>query len=133
MATLVIGAGTGGLVTLKELLSKNLDVKCYEKSSTFGGIFSIKQYQDVVLTTPHCSMVYSDFYPNMEDLKYKFLTFKEYHDYLLKYINNFNLLDHIHFNTEVVNVSKIDTGYKVLIKRNIPSTLFINHIQNMDI
>ncbi len=72
----VIGAGPSGLVMIKELLDKGMDVKCFESFDSVGGAFrSIEKggrsYDSVKLTVSNYFMAYSDFMPEEgEDRRY---------------------------------------------------------------
>ena len=111
----VIGAGLSGIVTIKELQEKNHKVTCFEKNSDVGGVFSeMGTYDSLLLTVSNYFMAYSDFMPTEERLK--FWTRKEYKEYLLKYMDHFNLKPAIHFSRIVISVKKKEKTWEVIVK-----------------
>lgn len=113
----VIGAGPSGLVMIKELLNKNVDVHCYESFNSVGGAFrSIEKggrsYDSVKLTVSNYFMAYSDLMP-IEGEKREYWSVAEYRDYLMRYIDKYDLLKHIHFSHQVVS-SSINDGKVVV-------------------
>ena len=107
----VIGSGPSGIVAIKELLSEGHNVICYEKSSTFGGVFSgkginsNKTYDGMMLTISNYYMAFSDFPP--ED-GYKYWTGNEYLNYLKNYVHHFNIEKCIKYNTTVISAEQND-------------------------
>lgn len=111
----VIGAGLSGIVTIKELQEKKHKVICFEKNSDLGGVFSeTGTYDSVLLTVSNYFMAYSDFMPTEERLK--FWTRKEYKEYLLRYVDHFNLKPVIHFGNNVISVKKRKDEWEVIVK-----------------
>lgn len=115
----VIGAGPSGLVTIKELINKNIEVKCFESEDSFGGAFrSIKKggrsYDSLMLTVSNYFMAYSDFMPKGEDRKY--WSVSDYREYLSKYVNLFDLKKYIYLSHEVISADieedKVVVNYK---------------------
>lgn len=113
----VIGAGPSGLVMIKELLDQGIDVKCFESFDSIGGAFrSIEKggrsYDSVKLTVSNYFMAYSDFMPKEgEDRRY--WSVSEYRKYLLKYMDHFNLGEHIYLSHKVIS-SKIEDDKVVI-------------------
>lgn len=112
----VIGAGPSGLCTLKELLEEGHTVKCFEKYSKEGGAFyrSLNKggvYDSTILTISNYHMAFSSLPPEQGEGR-RFWTNDEYSTYLRRFANHFSLFEHIHFNTEVIKVSKLSfSGY----------------------
>lgn len=103
----IIGAGPSGLVALKEMLALGLDAMIIEKASSFGGVFredNAAVYEDLYLTTSNYFMAFSDFAPRIKQMKYT--TKQEYTAYLKAYVEHFDLVPHIQFNTTVIQASQ---------------------------
>ncbi|WP_297707505.1 NAD(P)-binding protein, partial [uncultured Eudoraea sp.] len=59
---IVIGAGPGGIVAVKELLEKGIkDVLCLEQSDTLGGVFA-NGYDNLILTSSVTFSMFSDYW-----------------------------------------------------------------------
>jgi len=115
----VIGAGASGLVTIKELLQEGHLPECYEANSSFGGVFFYQKnkggvYDNTYLTISNYRMAFSDFPPH--ENKRHYWHFSEYYNYLMEYIKAFDLSPHIHFSTEVQDVTKKGELWHVKIK-----------------
>ena len=108
----VIGAGLSGLVTIKELLEESHSVVCFEQEGDIGGAFNTgkteKQgaYNDLHLTVSNYFMSFSSFPPR--DVKRRYWTAAEYCNYLKDFANEFRLVDHIRFNSTVLDIAPLD-------------------------
>jgi len=113
----VVGAGLSGLCTIKELKEAGHKVTCYEMSSDYGGAFSNKgnaslMYENLRLTVSNFFMAYSSMPPTADEER-KYWTAKEYYDYLTRYVEKFDLLSAIKFQTSVKKVTKLQDLYQV--------------------
>ncbi|KAK3739145.1 hypothetical protein RRG08_045374 [Elysia crispata] len=112
----VLGAGVGGLVSIKSCLEEGMDVTAYESRPLVGGVWSGMKdkwnakgptmYNSLVSNTSKSMTCFSDFpcpasYP-------PFLPHYLFQEYLVKYAEHFQLLEHIKFNTRVIKVSKTE-------------------------
>ncbi|RVE73984.1 hypothetical protein OJAV_G00036680 [Oryzias javanicus] len=107
----VIGAGPSGLTSVKCCLDEGLEPTCFESSNDIGGLWRFKEkpepgraniYQSVVVNSSKEIMSFSDFPPPAE------LPNNMHHSevmlYLRLYAQEFQLLQHIRFQTTVVSV-----------------------------
>ena len=116
MKVCIIGAGLSGLVAAKELTEEDQHIICYEKSDQVGGVFSSHSenspnYDDYLLTISNYFMAFSSLPP--EEPERVFWTGGEYQQYLQRFVRHFDLLRHIRFNTEVIEVRRHNEGWQV--------------------
>ncbi|XP_053549200.1 flavin-containing monooxygenase 3-like [Bombina bombina] len=109
----IIGAGISGLAALKGSLEVGLQVTCFEKSDSVGGLWNFMDhaedgrasiYSSVFTNACKEMMCYPDFpipdeYPN-------FMHNSLFLEYLRLYARNFDLIRHIKFKTTVLHVEK---------------------------
>jgi len=109
----VIGAGCAGLLGIKCCLDEGLTPVCYERTDAIGGLWryteDVKDGQacvmkSTVINTSKEMTAFSDFpmpaeFPNFMHNKYVLR-------YFHMYCEKFDLMKHIHFNTEIVRISK---------------------------
>jgi dimethylaniline monooxygenase (N-oxide forming) len=114
MNVCVIGAGSAGLVAMKELVDEGHRVTCFEKYDQVGGAFycnnNIKKpsaYDSTMLTISNYMMAYSS-YPPPSNEERKFWTAQDYQDYLLNYSKHFGLDNAIEYENEVISVKKLE-------------------------
>ncbi len=108
----VIGAGLGGLVTIKELVDEGHRVTCFEREVREGGNFNYptgSAYETMYLTTSQYFTAFSSFPPPL-DQKPRHWSRQEYAEYLHNFALEFQLLNHVHFGTEVVKVRHVQDG-----------------------
>uniref|UniRef100_A0A915NF52 Flavin-containing monooxygenase n=1 Tax=Meloidogyne floridensis TaxID=298350 RepID=A0A915NF52_9BILA len=114
MRVCVIGAGVSGLPSIKACLEQNLEVDCFEKTSSIGGLWNYRPNEDnvganVMASTVNTSkelMAYSDFPPPPEWPNFMHHSYVQ--KYLEMYAKHFDLIKYIHFNTEVIEVRRVD-------------------------
>ncbi|WNO10786.1 flavin-containing monooxygenase [Teredinibacter sp. KSP-S5-2] len=122
----VIGAGSSGLVAIKELLDENHSVVCFEKYDQVGGNFyrndEVKDtgaYDSTMLTISNYMMAFSSFPPPLSE-KRKFWSGAEYQEYLNRFAQEFSLNECIQYNKEVISVKNIGSGdndrYEVVVR-----------------
>ena len=119
----VIGAGSSGLITIKELLDEGHEVTCFEKYDQPGGVFYHNDndekagvYDSTLLTVSNYMMAFSCFPPPLEEER-KFWKGREYEQYLQKFTQHFDLNKHIQYETEVISIKQSDDGtYSIEIK-----------------
>lgn len=115
----VVGGGPSGLVALKELTEAGHYAEAFEKSSTFGGVFSgegsvsNRAYKGLMLTISNYYMAFSDFMPKDG---YKIWTAQQYRDYLREYAETHNLMGLLTTCAEVISISFEGKVWRVKIK-----------------
>ncbi len=117
----IIGAGSAGLVAAKELLKSGLRVTIYEKNDFIGGIWKYQpgksiMYGSLRTNLPKEIMAYDHEHPFKEyrcDVNTgeshgipSFITYREVMEYLEDFADQYQLRDHILFETEVIAVSR---------------------------
>ncbi|MEO0706586.1 MAG: NAD(P)-binding domain-containing protein [Cyanobacteria bacterium J06649_5] len=113
-SVIVVGAGPVGLATLKECLAEGLEVKCFDRQDGVGGVFRYNQtfsggcWPTVRLTSSPWVTAYADFPPDSESSKH--YTTQQYVDYLERYVQRFELGDHLHFGQTVTAVEQTEKG-----------------------
>ena len=96
----VIGAGVSGLVTAKTFKEKGHDVTIIERSHDLGGVWELsRSYPDVQTQSPKDLYRYTD-------------KPMQVHAYLDSYAADYNLRDHIRFNTSVSEMTRRADGQK---------------------
>jgi dimethylaniline monooxygenase (N-oxide forming) len=106
---IVIGAGPGGIVAMKELLEQGVSsVVCLEKSDGIGGIFA-RGYDNLILTSSVTFSMFSDFWVG-EGKDHHFWSKGEAVTYWSDYAQHYGVVPHIRFNTTVEGVTKTDDG-----------------------
>ena len=105
----VVGAGSSGLVVMKELTKLGHTVTCFESLPAIGGVY-VKSYQNTILTTSSLLTAWSDHSDGKEDQP-KFWTAEEYIQYMTDFAKKFDLLKNIRFSHDVLMVKKCtETG-----------------------
>ncbi len=117
----VIGAGSAGITTIKQLIDEGHQPTCYEKASGPGGAFynnsttnSSRVYDNTYLTISNYHMSFSDMPPQGHRRHWHHT---EYQKYLVEYINKFDLNKHINYSHQILKTQMIDggvSGYKVV-------------------
>ena len=98
-----------GLVATKYLLNLNMDPIVFELKQGIGGVWR-ETFASTRLQTPRHEYEFSDFpWPN--HVTHKHPTHSEVMDYFQSYAMHFGLLDHIHFNSKVVEIRYIGQEY----------------------
>ncbi|NXE67389.1 FMO4 monooxygenase, partial [Calcarius ornatus] len=109
----VIGAGAGGLASVKCCLDEGLEPTCFESSEDIGGVWRytdstdsrrITVYRSVITNTSKEMSCFSDF-PFPEDFP-NYLPHSLVLEYLRMYARHFDLLRHIRLQTTVLSVRK---------------------------
>ncbi|GIY00783.1 flavin-containing monooxygenase 5 [Caerostris darwini] len=109
----VIGGGSSGLTAIKACKEEDLDVVCYEKYDTFGGLWRFHSddldgrpsvMKSTVINTSKEMSAYSDFPPPKEFSNFMHNTFMV--EYFKMYAEKFDLLKHIVYKHEVKKVEK---------------------------
>lgn len=106
---IVVGAGPGGLVAVKELLEQGIEaVTCLEQSQEVGGIFA-KGYDNLVLTSSVTFSMFSDFWVG-EGKDHHFWTKEEAVAYWKAYAEHYGVTKHIRFGSQVKEVTETKDG-----------------------
>ena len=111
----IIGAGVSGLPAIKTVLEEDMIPVCFERTGDIGGLWNYNPVSEsghatvmrsTVASTSKERMAYSDFpvpdhFPN-------FMHNTKVLDYFRLYAKNFDLLQYINFNTEVIKADPVD-------------------------
>ncbi|NXN19893.1 FMO4 monooxygenase, partial [Indicator maculatus] len=109
----VIGAGVGGLASIKCCLDEGLEPTCFERSEDIGGVWhymdttdsrGVSVYRSVITNTSKEMSCFSDF-PFPEDFP-NYLHHSLVLEYFGMYAQHFDLLRHIRFKTTALSVRK---------------------------
>ncbi|NXH65221.1 FMO4 monooxygenase, partial [Rhabdornis inornatus] len=109
----VIGAGAGGLVSVKCCLEEGLEPTCFESSEDIGGIWRytdstdsrrVSVYRSVIANTSKEMSCFSDF-PFPQDFP-SYLPHGLVLEYFRMYARHFDLLRHVRFQTTVLSVRR---------------------------
>lgn len=109
----VIGAGSSGLVVMKELTKLGHKVTCFESLPAIGGVY-VKSYQNTILTTSSLLTAWSDHSDGKEDQP-KFWTAEEYIQYMNNFADKFDLFKKIRFSHDVLMVKKCKESGKWMV------------------
>jgi cation diffusion facilitator CzcD-associated flavoprotein CzcO len=102
----IVGAGVSGLVATKVLQSDGFDVTVFEKEREIGGVWaSSRTYPDLRTNNTRELYEFSDLaYPADTEA---FPTAEQVRNYVHTYVDQFNLRDLLHLETEVVSISHV--------------------------
>ncbi|KAM6066579.1 dimethylaniline monooxygenase [N-oxide-forming] 4-like isoform 1-T2 [Chlamydotis macqueenii] len=109
----IIGAGVGGLASIKCCLDEGLEPTCFERSEDIGGLWRysdsldggrVTVYRSVISNTSKEMSCFSDF-PCPEDFP-SYLPHSLLLEYYRMYARHFGLLQHIRFKTTALSVRK---------------------------
>ncbi|KAH8593605.1 hypothetical protein B0O99DRAFT_206776 [Bisporella sp. PMI_857] len=122
MRVAVIGAGPGGLITLKYLTqapafldAKPIEVRLFESGSEIGGTFRQRTYEDAEQVSSKYLTTFSDFRPSKEAPD--FLPIADYVVYLEEYCTAFGLWKFIEFSTTVTKLQRRGAGHTISLRR----------------
>ncbi|XP_064464184.1 flavin-containing monooxygenase 5-like [Ornithodoros turicata] len=111
----IVGAGSSGLTSARQMLDEGLDVVIYEKSAVLGGLWAYHE-QDIfgqpsvmrstIINTSKEMSAFSDFPPPKEFPNYMHNTYM--HRYFESYADNFNLRSRVRFNHELVEAAQAE-------------------------
>jgi len=117
----VVGTGPHGLSALKALLQLGIDADAFERESDLGGNWNFhgsnsRVYRSTHLISTKPFTQFPDF-PMPDDYP-DYPSHWQVHEYFRRYAEHFGLLDHIAFDTEVVNVEQVpeSTRWRVTVK-----------------
>ncbi|XP_076450874.1 dimethylaniline monooxygenase [N-oxide-forming] 2-like [Babylonia areolata] len=112
----IVGCGVAGLTSIKACLEEGLQPHCFEINSDLGGVWYTPDtpkygngpvmYDNLVTNTSKATSCFSDFpmpasYP-------PYMPHRLYQQYLQSYAEHFRLVQHVSFNTKVLDVRKTD-------------------------
>ena len=100
----VLGAGSSGLIVMKELTSLGHTVECFDLLPCLGGVY-VKSYESTILTTSSLLTAWSD-YSDGKEADPKFWTAEEYLNYLTCFAKKHDLLKYINFSHRVECIRK---------------------------
>lgn len=112
----VVGAGSSGLVCLKELIAEGHTVVAYESRRELGGIFQSSRYggrayDSMRLTSSNYVTAFSD-YPPLE-YEPKHWRHEQYLKYLQSYATHHDLLQYVRFETHVEHIERDGERWRV--------------------
>ena len=122
MKVAIIGAGVSGLASIKCCLDEGLQPVCFEKCADIGGLWKFSQdggcsysgsgsvYESTVINTSKEMTCFSDF-PAPKHFP-PFMPHGHVVEYLHMYAKRFDLLQHIHFNATVLEISRTENHRK---------------------
>ena len=114
----VIGAGPSGLVAAKHLTAAGYKVTVYEKSSSIGGTFVHKAYDDGRLVSSKYLTPFSDL--RLPESAPSHQPIADYVAYLEAYAAKFDLLPLVAFEHEVLRVERLASGGHRVTTRTVP-------------
>lgn len=106
----VVGTGPHGLSALKALIQVGIEADAFERESDLGGNWNFhgsnsRVYRSTHLISTKPFTQFPDF-PMPDDYP-DYPSHWQVHEYFRRYADHFGLLDHIAFDTEVVNVEQV--------------------------
>ncbi len=117
----IIGAGPMGLCTARQLKKQGIDFVGFELHSDVGGLWDIDNphstmYQSAHLISSKGTTEFSEFPMRAEVAPYPHHS--EMRRYFRDYARQFRLYDHYQFDTRVVQLQRLDQGWKLISERN---------------
>ncbi len=117
----MIGAGSSGITACQNLDERGVEFSCFEKGSDVGGIWRYRNdngmsaaYRSLHINTSREMMEYSAFPMPVDYPDYP--GHAEIAAYFEDFVDHFGLRDRIEFNTEVVSVEPVETGWMVTVE-----------------
>jgi cation diffusion facilitator CzcD-associated flavoprotein CzcO len=117
----VIGAGSSGITACQNLDERGVEFSCFEKGSDVGGIWRYRNdngmsaaYRSLHINTSREMMEYSAFPMPVDYPDYP--GHAEIAAYFEDFVDHFGLRDRIEFNTEVVSVEPVESGWMVTVE-----------------
>ena len=117
----MIGAGSSGITACQNLDERGVGFSCFEKGSDVGGIWRYRNdngmsaaYRSLHINTSREMMEYSAFPMPVDYPDYP--GHAEIAAYFEDFVDHFGLRDRIEFNTEVVSVEPVETGWMVTVE-----------------
>lgn len=109
----IVGGGVSGIVSMKELKEVGHKITCFEKLGDIGGVFYYQPdvggvWNSAHLTSSPYVTAFSDFPPL--EVNHSHWHHAEYCEYLRAYCKKHDLMQHIRFNTKVLDVFQRDDG-----------------------
>lgn len=117
----IIGAGPMGLCTARQLKRQGIDFVGFELHSDVGGLWDIDNphstmYQSAHLISSKGTTEFSEFPMRAEVAPYPHHS--EMRRYFRDYARQFRLYDHYQLDTRVVQLQRLDQGWKLISERN---------------
>ena len=117
----IIGAGSSGITTAQVLAARGVEFDCFEIGSYVGGNWQIDNdnglssaYESLHINTSRQLMEYAA-YP-MPDTLPDYPSHRQIAAYFNDFVDHFGLREQITFNTEVVKVEPLESGFEVTIR-----------------
>ncbi len=117
----MIGAGSSGITACQNLDERGVEFSCFEKGSDVGGIWRYRNdngmsaaYRSLHINTSREMMEYSAFPMPVDYPDYP--GHAEIAAYFEDFVDHFGLRDRIEFNTEVVSVEPVESGWMVTVE-----------------
>lgn len=117
----IIGAGPMGLCTARQLKKQGIDFVGFELHGDVGGLWDIDNphstmYQSAHLISSKGTTEFSEFPMRAEVAPYPHHS--EMRRYFRDYARQFRLYEHYQFDTRVVQLQRLDQGWKLISERN---------------
>ena len=116
----MIGAGSSGITACQNLDERGVEFSCFEKGSDVGGIWRYRNdngmsaaYRSLHINTSREMMEYSAFPMPVDYPDYP--GHAEIAAYFEDFVDHFGLRDRVEFNTEVVSVEPVESGWMVTV------------------
>lgn len=117
----IIGAGPMGLCSARQLKKYGIDFIGFELNSDVGGLWDIDNphstmYQSAHLISSKGTTQFTDF-PMRDDVA-PYPHHSEMRRYFRDYAEHFELRPHYQFNTRVIEIQRLDKGWKLISEHN---------------
>lgn len=142
----IIGAGVSGILSIKSCKEEQEsfeEIVCYEKTSSFGGLWKFREFDDedtnynnnrissgvgpkkpetitvmesTIANSSKEMSAFSDFPPDPKTPNY--MHHKVMFDYINSYAKKFDCMRHVKFNHEIIEISRAkgSAGFKIILK-----------------
>jgi len=111
-----VGAGPGGLALARTFMKLGVEFYCFERHSDVGGIWDQTNPGSPIYDSAHfiSSKTLSHYTDQpMPDHYPDYPSNRQIHSYMQAFARDFDLYEHITFNTGVASTEKIDGGWRV--------------------
>lgn len=106
---IIIGAGTAGVCTTKEMKEQGVDSICFDRTCTVGGVFTRYAYPDMKFTSSTNTTQFSDFpYVNPRGKETHHWTPVESIQYLENYVDHFDIRDRFRLQGQVNSCERLE-------------------------
>ncbi|EAL62478.1 hypothetical protein DDB_G0289931 [Dictyostelium discoideum AX4] len=113
----IIGFGPAGICSTKSSIENGLIPTVFEMSSELGGVWNPsigKCWDNLTTNVSRYVMCFSDFDYHNDDYDI-FPNYKTVYQYLINYVNHFQLKKYVEFNSKVIKVERIDSDSNTIV------------------